>query len=64
MHAFSEKMTIVRNIYKRWTIILESFILIPPLVFENIPGQKSTGEEKEKKEEKELTSNSIRILNV
>jgi hypothetical protein len=47
MHAFSEKMTIVRNIYKRWTIILESLILIPWVVSENIPGQKSTGEEEE-----------------
>ena len=51
MHAFSEKMTIVRNIYKRQTIILESFMLIPPVVSENIPGKKSTGEEKEEEEE-------------
>ena len=29
------------------TIILESFMLIPRVVSENIPGQKSTGEENE-----------------
>jgi hypothetical protein len=59
MHAFLDKITIVRNIYICQTIILEISILIPSVVSENTHGQKSTegeGEaEEEEEEEKEET---------
>jgi hypothetical protein len=52
VHAFSEKITIVRNIYKRCTIILDSFILIPGVVPYNIHVQKSKeGQTEHNKEE-------------
>jgi hypothetical protein len=48
MH-FQKKMTFVLRIYKRLTIILESFILILPVVSENIRGQKKQTERRRRR---------------